>query len=72
MNPNDPDDPRVKHLTRYQYNAMLLEPPEHSIQIKDADLTHQQTLKEFTRQLDEGLITFDEAFEQLKQIGVLF
>jgi hypothetical protein len=72
MNADDPDGPDVKSLTRYQYNAMLLEPPEHSIQIKDADLTHDQTLKEFTRQLDEGRITFDEAFEQLKQIGVLF
>lgn len=72
MDPNDPDDPDAKNLTRYQYNAMLIAPPEHSIQIKDADLTHQQTLKEITRQFDEGLITFDEAFEQLKQIGVLF
>lgn len=66
------DDPDAQKLTHYQYNAMLLEPPEHVEPAKDADLTHQQTLNEITSQLDEGLITFDEAFEQLKQIGVLF
>lgn len=33
MNPNDPDDPGAQQLTRYQYNAMILEqacgPPTH-------------------------------------------
>lgn len=72
MSPNDPDNPEAIQLTRYQYNALLLEPPEHAEPVKDADLTHQQTLNEIMRQFDEGLITFDEAFEQLKTIGVLF
>ena len=76
MDPNDPDDPEAAKLTRYQYNAMLLEPTEHVEPVKDADCAYIafQVLEQMRimRKWKAGKLTAEEVVEQLKQIGVLF